>query len=65
MITALVKYEVWQEAEHWAFNGQWVTRSKVVTVKKPKKINKMFNNITDIKILKNESKETIQVRNKG
>ena len=51
MLKVLVKYQVWEDSGHWAFDGAFVTRSKVVEVKKVKKINKMFSRIVDIKIL--------------
>ena len=52
MITALVKYEVWQDSGHAHFDDFKVTKPEIVEVEKLTDINGLFSSITDVKILK-------------
>ena len=47
----LVKYMVFQDAPHPLLDGEWIEKSEVVEVSNLTEVNKMFGNISDIKIL--------------
>ena len=47
----LVKYMVFQDAPHPLLDGEWIEKSKVVEVSNLTDVNKMFKNISDVKIL--------------
>ncbi len=48
----LVKYMVYRDAPHPLLDGEWVEKSKVIEVLDLTEVNKMFENISDVKILK-------------
>ena len=52
LIKVLVKYMVYQDAPHPLLDGEWVEKSKVIEVSDLTKVNEMFENISDVKILK-------------
>lgn len=47
----LVKYMIFQDAPHPLLDGEWIEKSKVIGVYNLTEVNKMFQNISDIKIL--------------
>lgn len=47
----LVKYMVYQDSPHPLFDGEWIEKSKVIEVSNLTDVNKMFENIFDVKIL--------------
>ena len=47
----LVKYMIFQDAPHPLLDGEWIEKSKVIEVYNLTEVNKMFQNISDIKIL--------------
>lgn len=50
MKTVLVKYRQWIEGVK-QLDGHWTEKSEIVEVYDLKQLNKMFENITDVKIL--------------
>ena len=50
--TVLVKYMVYQDAPHPLLDGEWVEKSKVIEVVNLADVNRLFANISDVKILK-------------
>jgi hypothetical protein len=51
MKTYLVHYKEWADPIHWALDGGWITKSKVVKVNDPIELNDMFQNIESINII--------------
>jgi hypothetical protein len=47
----LVKYMIFQDAPHPLLDGEWIEKSKVIEVYNLTEVNKMFQNISDIKVL--------------
>ena len=51
MITALVKYQVWQEPPHPLLDGYYLVKSKIIEVQKLTEINKIFSNVLDVNVI--------------
>lgn len=51
MITVLVHYKKWVDAEHALLDGAWIDQAKVVEVLKLTDLNDMFQHVTKIEIL--------------
>ena len=50
--TVLVKYMVYLDASHPLLDGKWMEKSQVIEVVNLADVNRLFANISDVKILK-------------